>query len=478
MHNLPVHWSEGMFLQPHHLQAADRYWTEVFQITSEVDHPYAYGVRRLEFSGDALGNYQFEVKACQARLRDGTLISLAPGQQPDRVDLKAAFSRENVVRVFLAAPKLKMGRANVAVQKKADQQRYTESIQGVQDESVGGNEQEVRFRDMNVCLMLSTQDTAGYELLPIAQIQRAGEKESSPQIDLSYIPPLLAVDAWQYLALDIIRAIYDRICKKIDILSQQVINRGITLASQEPGDLDRLLMLSALNVAQGTLRVFTFANGVHPFTAYVELCRIAGALAVFSKERRLPEIPLYDHDELGRIFHYLRDLLATLLESIRDYEYEQRWFEGEGRGMRVVLESKWLEADWQWFVGVQRGPLPERECLNILAPGTLNWKLGSSRQVEEIFRYRKQALQLEPLAQAPRALPPSREWTYFEVTRGNEAWRDILETQTLAMRFAERHIANLDTLAGSRKLSVTLGGKQHVLQFALFAVPTRQQMSP
>jgi len=50
MYNLPVHWSEGLFLQPHHLQAADRYWTETLQTSEQWDHPYYYGLRTLDFS--------------------------------------------------------------------------------------------------------------------------------------------------------------------------------------------------------------------------------------------------------------------------------------------------------------------------------------------------------------------------------------------------------------------------------------------
>ena len=40
---------------------------------------------------------------------------------------------------------------------------------------------------------------------------------------------------------------------RIEILSQQVVSRGITLASQEPGDLDRLFMLMRLNEAYASL---------------------------------------------------------------------------------------------------------------------------------------------------------------------------------------------------------------------------------
>ena len=64
-------------------------------------------------SADAIANYQFQVNVCHARMKDGTLVALDPGQGLDRLDLKEAFARESVVRVYLAVPKLKIGAANV-----------------------------------------------------------------------------------------------------------------------------------------------------------------------------------------------------------------------------------------------------------------------------------------------------------------------------------------------------------------------------
>lgn len=471
MRNLPVHWSEGLFLRPHHFQAADRYWAETLATSEQWDHQYDYGLRKLELSHEAIANSQCQVNVCHARMRDGTLIALDAGQALDRVDLKEAFAKETSVRVYLAVPKLKMGRDNVAVGGEPGKRRYVESAASIQDESLGGNDQEVQLRALNVRLLLSTQDLEGYELLPIAQIERAGEKEAAPQLDVGYIPPLLAIDAWPPLGRDIVRAVYDVIGKKIDVLSQQVLSRGITLVSQEPGDLDRLLMLSVLNTAYATLEVLTFALGVHPLVAYVELCRLVGQLSIFGENRRPPEIPRYDHDDLARIFYWVKQQIELLLERVRDYEYEQRFFVGEGRGMRVTLEPKWLGADWQWFVGVQRGNLGEKECLEMLSPGKLDWKLGSARQVDALFEYGAEGLQMTPLAQAPRALPPARDWVYYEVVKQNAAWKDVLETQSLAMRLKDSLIVNRDSLQGERKLVVSVGGKQVPLQFALFAVP-------
>jgi type VI secretion system protein ImpJ len=473
MRNLPVHWSEGLFLRPHHFQAADRYWAELLQTSEQWDQQYHYGIRTLDLSAEAIANYQLQVNSCHARMRDGTLISIEPGQELDRVDLKEAFAKEAVVRVFLAVPKLKMGGANVGPAAEVGKCRYGETVQSIQDESFGGNDQEVRLRSLNVRLLLSTQDPAGYEVLPIAQIQRAGEREAVPLLDAGYFPPMLACDAWPPLGRDIVRAIYDLIGKKIEVLAEQVTNRSITLTSQEPGDLDRLLMLSELNVAYCTLGVMAFALGVHPLTAYTELCRIVGRLSIFAAERRAPEVPPYDHDDLARIFRWVRERIELLLSAIRDYEYEQRFFIGEGKGMRVTLESKWFNTEWLWFVGVARGNLTEKECLGLLSPGALDWKLGSARQVDALFEYGAEGLHMTPLAQSPRALPPGRDWIYYEVSRGNAAWKDVLETQTLAMRLKDTLIVNRQELEGQRKLVVSAAGKQAALQFALFAVPSR-----
>ena len=108
MQNLPVHWSEGMFLRPQHFQAADRYWTEMLQTTERWDHAYNYGLRLIELSHEALGNYQVQVSRCQARMKDGTVIGLDVGQEPDRVDLKEArsaiFNGAGIVVVNLVRP--------------------------------------------------------------------------------------------------------------------------------------------------------------------------------------------------------------------------------------------------------------------------------------------------------------------------------------------------------------------------------------
>jgi len=487
MKNPPVHWYQGLFLRPQHFQALERHWAESAQTSQQWDHPYHYGLHALEFSKEALGNHQFQVHALQARMRDGTLVCLEEAQVPDRVDLKEAvvglskavvnlneaFEKESVIRVYLGLPKLKLGRQNVLNTGSAGNVRYVGTKLEVQDESRGGVGVDVEFRDLNVQLLLSTQDVSGYELLPIAQIRRASEGEAAPQLDAGYIPPVLTIDVWQGLGRGIVRAIYDVIGEKIEVLSQQVTNRGIGRDSLDPGDADRIAMLERLNEAYTTLGVLAFARGVHPLVAYTELCRIAGQLSIFGQDRRAVEVPPYDHEDLARIFTLIRQRIEELIYSVRDYEFQQRYFVGAGLGMQVSLDPRWFHADWQWYIGVRRGDLTEQECRNLLSPGQLDWKFGSSRQVEVLFKNRAEGLQLVPVDRPIRALPARQDWIYYEVLqRDSPAWGDVQSTQTLAMRLKESLIVNHDRLQGERQLVVSVLGKQATLQFALFAVPT------
>ena len=486
MQNLPVNWYEGLFLLPQHFQAAERYWTETVHTSEQFDHAYNYGLQAIEFSREALANSQFEVRMLRARMRDGTLISFDPGQEPDRVDCRSgiltlgreltnlsdAFETESIIRVYLAVPRLKLGRANLASNGSSTEARYSATTLMLQDEGSGGNDLDVQFRSLNVRIVLSTQDLSGYEVLPIAQIKRAGEGEAVPKLDLDYIPPLLSISAWPGLGRDIVRAVYDVVGQKIDTLSRQLVNRGIGLDSRHPGDLDRILMLSVLNAAHARLSVLAFANGVHPLTAYTELCGLVGQLGIFTPERRAKAVPPYDHDELARIFSTIRREIESGINAVREYEFQQRYFVGVGMGMQVSLEPRWFNSDWQWFIGVNKGDLTHQECRDLLSAGQLDWKLGSARQVEVLFNRRAEGVVLSPVDRPIRALPSSQDWMFYEVPRkDNPAWRDVEETQTLAMRLKDSLIDNLNQLQGERQLTVTVRGRRTPLEFALFAVP-------
>ncbi len=459
-----------MFLRPQHFQSADRYWSELLATALQSDNPYNYGLHRIELSTEALSNFQVQVTRCRARTRDGSLIDVELGQEPDRVDLKPALEDQATVMVYLGCRKLRLGRRNLG-------ERFGETVLPIPDESAGGNEQEIQFREVNWRILLSTDDLEGWETLPIARIKRAGGEAALPVLDDDYFPPSLALDAWAPLGMDLVRPLYDYIGVRIETLSQRAVDRGLTFSSQEPGDLDELLKLIQLNQAYAVLSCLTFAQGVHPLWAYTELCRVVGMLSIFDeKVRRTPEIPPYDHDDLARIFQWVDLRIRELLKETPGpggVPYEMRYFEGRQLGMCVHIKSEWLHSGWKWYVGVLGRNVSRDECRVLLDEGNLDWKLGSDSKVDRLFQYAIPSVEKREVERPPKVFPTHQGWIYYEVVRDrqNAAWQNVLAEETLALRFAEEYVGNKETLKGQRQLELVKDNKRAILEFALFAVP-------
>src|SRR5436305_15163045 len=107
-----VHWHEGMFLRPHHFQAAQRHAQHLNNLGEKWDLHYNWGLRSIEIDQDALANNRVVVRSLRARLPDGTLVGITEDGSLTEVDLKRAFERCNNVMLFLAVSILNLARFN------------------------------------------------------------------------------------------------------------------------------------------------------------------------------------------------------------------------------------------------------------------------------------------------------------------------------------------------------------------------------
>jgi type VI secretion system protein ImpJ len=495
MKNLPVHWAEGTFLRPQHFQAAARHQWERSHISDSWDHPYNYGLAKIEIDERALSNQRFEVAACHARMRDGTVVELDWGRAPDPVplpptsaqpsgmqpsgrggvsgvELSSGLAQSMTTQVYLAVPRVSLGAvANVGKDAAGGvPTRYRPVKDSIADESKGGQEKEVEFLQLNTKLLLDRDNHTGFDVLPIAQIQRASDERATPSIDTSYIPPVLSVDVWQPLATGIIRAIYDYIGKNIEVIASQVRNRGITFSSQMTGDLDRMHLLNVLNEAFCRLGCLTKARGVHPFTAYLELCSLVGRLAIFAPERRASPLPDYDHDNLGYIFREVKGRIEALIQVLRPYEFDKRYFVGNGQRMEVTIEQRWLIEKWLWYIGVHYDQLTESERQQIFQTRELDMVVGTTESVGTLFNKQLPGLQLRLVQQPQRALQTEANWLFYQIDQGDRQWQEMMNSGTLAIMFRSSLIRNSDILTGKQQLVLQWRGRPIVLELALWAV--------
>jgi type VI secretion system protein ImpJ len=474
MRNPAVNWCEGMFLRPHHFQAAERHRDELTALNVNLSNPYAYGLQRITFSAEALSNGCLEFGGLRARWKDGTIIA-QDDNHIERVELTERLSPAKVgnvpVTVYLAIPAIQEGQANVAVNSTGGLQRYVEFRRPTDDESIGGNRQEIALRKLNYRILFSHEEISGFETIPIARLVKSESEDSHYLIDSDYFPPAMTIQSWPELA-GVVRAIYDVIGSRIQSLGEIVREKNITLSSQSQGDLEKLLLLHALNEASGELSCLAFAAGVHPLVAYTALCRIVGKCSIFGPELTIDRVPKYDHEDLATIFKWALERIRKLIFAVKGDEYEQRYFVGSGCGMLVQLEPEWFGLEWEWYFGVDPVNISRDECVHLLKEA-IDWKLGSSDKVEQYMTLQRPGIKLRPVPQVPRALPSRGNWVYFQIKREEDAWKHVQVTQTMAMRVRSDQIANLDTLDGARRLRLAIAGKTYGLEFAVFAVRNR-----
>jgi type VI secretion system protein ImpJ len=469
-----------MFMWQHHMQQEERFDIERNRVSHQWNVHHNWGLRTLDLDTDAFKNGRLQIQRLQARLRDGTVVEVPEEGRLPTLDLNELLVGREHFTVYLALAKLHANRANVGTpnatgNSNATDARYFAEELEVEDENTGEDRQALPFRTYNFKLLTDADDLSGYDTLPIARFEKNAANNNAATLDVNYIPPVLACDAWKPLGVDMLQGMYHHFSGRVDSLANKVLTRGITFETRNPGDEVLLGRLAVLNEASTVLNTIAFAQGIHPFTAYLELCRLVGQLAIFTAYRRVPQLPPYDHDDLGTCFYKVKRQLDEMDVDI--FTYEERAFVGEALRMQVRMEAKWLEPAWQMFVGVQ-SPLPQAEVIRLLTKaGQLDMKIGPGDRVDEIFERGFKGMEFTHAPLPPRVLPSSAGLTYFQVNRDAQKseWEQVRKSLTLAIRVNQNRfeLGPTGNIHGQRVLALKQQGTQAAttMEFTLFLVP-------
>jgi len=471
-----VHWHQGMFLRQHHFLTEHRQLVRLMQVHQKWSLHHDWGLRSIRLNTGSLANFRFSVSALRARLRDGTAIEVPEDGPLPELDLKPALEGTRRVTVYLGLPVFRSGQPNLSETGPSDQARYYRVTHQLDDENRGIDPQPLEVRRLNLKLLLSTDNLTGYDVIPVARVEKSERADATPQLDATYIPPVLACDAWHALAVDILQEIYDRVGRKIERLAGQAVSRGLSLENPAPDAVVIFAQLRELNEGYAALTNLAFVEGVHPLTAYDQLCRLVGQLALFSPARRTPPLPRYNHDDLGGCFHRVKNYLDELLLIVPEPDYEERPFIGHGLRLQVGMKREWLVQGAAMFIGVL-SPLDPAQCAEVLKQ--IDMKVGSPDRVESVYRLGDQGLVFTqvPEREVPSALPRDKGLTYFQINRGQQQaeWQFVERSLELAVRFNENRLAG----GIDRQETVTLRlAEDTTLRFRLYILTARSGGPP
>ena len=108
-----VHWHEGLFLQPHHLQWMQRQLLEQFRAERRLAWPYPYGVVSGGPSAEALANLEVRFDKLHVVMPSGLEVIVPETADLPPLDVRRAFQGGSAgFTVSIGVPLWYAGRAN------------------------------------------------------------------------------------------------------------------------------------------------------------------------------------------------------------------------------------------------------------------------------------------------------------------------------------------------------------------------------
>lgn len=426
---LEINWGEGMFLRPHHLQQAWRSSKAIMNEEITVARPYAWGIHELDISEAELESNVFSIRSCNLRMKDGTRIVAPDNAEFEPRDFKKALdAADGSLDVFIGLP-LRMDREPnthmLYEEEVMHARRYRASILEYVDENTGDNEQQIEVRRLSPKILFANEEMAGYEIMKIVQIVRSGFDDNKPVISPEFIPPLLDMAGWPAL-YDAVRDIYHQLFAKNRSLISQVAGRKIAFGSEGVGGPEAMLKLNITNQYVAFLRQFTGTPRLHPFDVFVELCRFAGDLAIFDATRTMPDLPIYDHDDIGRCYNELLAVLERFINNLLPTTFIRRRFEPVANRLEVGLEDTWLIPGVEFYLGIE-----SEHDIEVIDREQSYLKMASPEDLDRLINRRLPGLMGRRVHRVPLGLPDRVNIHYFRVRREGEYWDGVLKGKIL-----------------------------------------------
>lgn len=428
-----IHWHEGLFLQPHHLQRMQRSLRELVATERKLvwDHPY--GVISAHLSRDELENMRLRFERLRVIMPSGLEVNFPVNAELPSLDIKQAFAKgAGSFRVFLGVPLWFNARANTVRQGEDVDSRvkllYRVGEMECTDENTGENSRPVQVRKINARLLLENEDTADLEVLPLLRIVRGtAGRVGLPQEDPEFVPPCLLLSGSSVLR-ELISDLVANVEASRKALVVQVTGGGFSVDTMRGIQFEQVMRLRTLNRFSARLPSLLNAPQATLFPLYLELRELLGELMALHPDRDDFDCAPYDHDQPYICFRELSSKIRPFLKGV----VRERFLQVEFKEFNTVLTAAMTDEHFTipnaYFLGIKTKQDPI--------------SLARFVEDEDKFKFMPQSLaraairgiKLKWERQPPLGLPASSDLHYFRLDRtSNERRWEQIKTEKSAV---------------------------------------------
>ena len=430
-----INWSEGLFLQPHHLQRMQRNLLRGVRAGRALAMTYSCGLVDFEMDESALAGNRVVVRRFSAVMPDGEELSMPGNVALPALDVSSEVqARVASFRIFLALPAWTEFDANLADEGTAAKRVFVGHDEKVRDENTGDNEIEIAHRRYNARLTTDLRDNADMQLLPLARIKVIYRDEAVSRLDVdrAYVPPFLRLGEdcpLTGMTEELLAQIRNRRAK----LYRDLTASGYTTEALSGSTLYDVMQLQALNASGGTISSLLAARAT-PFALYLTLRELIGSLLALQPMRALVE-PAYDHFDCGPVFAELLGGIRALIlaEGVSSYvkiELERR--ESGAGGLFRLKDEHFVAAD-EYYLAIRcQGDM--RRIVAAVEHGD-NIRLVSPAGRSQ----RTRGIKLSEVRYPPRFLPavPDTLWFHLDREESSRIWDDVRGEGAMLLDWAD-----------------------------------------
>jgi type VI secretion system ImpJ/VasE family protein len=350
-----VHWHEGLFLQPHHLQVMQRWLHKEVGSARSLLNPFCYGILESRISHDDLADGRVRFELLRAIMPSGQEVFYPEEANLPALDIKAEMTRgAGALEIVLAVPLWTKNRANAFRQGETADPRVKliyipDEARDLADENTGDNPQVIPVRRVNARIMLKGDDLSDMEFLPLLRVVRsAGEESGKARQDPEFVPPCILLKSAPVLH-DLVR----------DLAAQLNASREQTRIKASTGGLGIELKweltsrLKTLNHFCASLPLIVEEGAVPPFQVYLELRELLGELLALHPAETSFECRNYNHLDPLPAFKEVDLKIRDKIRVSRATEPLRVQFTGEPGRMRATLEPQHFEKPTGYFLGIK-----------------------------------------------------------------------------------------------------------------------------
>jgi type VI secretion system ImpJ/VasE family protein len=434
-----IHWYEGLFLQPHHLQYMQSYFAENFARDRRLYWNFSYGVVEAKISDDQLENMRVSFDRLHVVMPSGLEVNVPDNAYLPSLDIKEAFaSSSGPLTLSLGVPTWSPSRSNV-IEKDAEQdwrikRRYRVAEIEKPDENTGENPRSILVRQINARLLLDSDNHSDLEVLPLLKIvHAAGEDVGLPRRDPAYIPPCLVIGGSPVLA-ELLRDITNQVMASRNELVVQVNRGGFSIENMRGVQFEQVLRLRTLNRFSARLgSLIHNPNSVTPFQMYMELRQLLAELAALRPDRDQFEIVEYEHDNPAIAFNEVSARIRSLLKGVVRAKFLKVSFsmDQEHHILVATLTDEALSLPNEYFIAIKTKRDPselaelvlDRDKFKLMPKSLANQRVFGVKLNRELY--------------PPVELPAQVGLHYFRVMRSESArlWERIQQEKSIAVRW-------------------------------------------